>query len=293
MKKMLIGAMALLAVACSGPASDKTCEASESQPLKVMSFNVRYDNPGDSLDNWQYRRDRVADAISFYDADIVGTQEVLQNQLDDLKSRLKGYDMVGVGREDGATQGEYAALWYKPERFELVESGNFWLSETPEVAGSMGWDGACVRIATWAKLRDKDSGRELLALNTHLDHVGVEARREGITLILDRVSQMRGELPVVVTGDFNSTPDSDVVAHITGDSVPGHLTNTRDVSPLVYGPKWSYHEFGRLPLDERSLIDYVFVGGPLEVKSYGVLSETLDGRWLSDHCPVLANLEWK
>ena len=260
--------------------------------LRVMSFNVRYDNPGDKSNNWQYRRDRVADAINFYDADIVGTQEVLQNQLDDLKLRLPAYRMVGVGREDGASQGEYAALWYKPERFELVDSGNFWLSATPEVAGSMGWDGACVRIATWARLRDRATGRELLALNTHLDHVGTVARREGVTLILDRVAKMRGDLPVVATGDFNSTPDSDVIAHITGKDVPGHLTDTRTASPLVYGPSWTYHEFGNLPVGERSLIDYVFISGPLSTRSYGVLAETNNGLWLSDHCPVLVNLGW-
>lgn len=293
MKKLFLLLLPLLAAACAGNHT-KTATASESKDLKVMSFNVRYDNPDDSLDNWKYRSDRVADAILFYDADVVGTQEVLINQLNDLKKRLdESYGMVGVGREDGKEQGEYAALWYKRNRFELCDSGNFWLSETPEVAGSMGWDGACVRIASWAVLRDKASGNELLALNTHLDHVGQTARREGVTLILNRVKELRGERPVVVTGDFNSTPESDVVAHITGDSVPGHLTNTRTASPLVYGPAWSYHEFGRLPIEERVLIDYIFIGGPLKVKSYGVLSETNDGRWLSDHCPVLATMIWE
>lgn len=283
----------LLAFACSDKKT-LTAPNSNATDLSVMSFNVRYDNPDDSLNNWKYRSDRVADAILFYDADVVGTQEVLVNQLNDLKKRLdRSYAMVGVGREDGKEQGEYAALWYKKNRFELCDSGNFWLSETPEVAGSMGWDGACVRIASWAILRDKESGRELLAMNTHLDHVGQTARREGVTLILNRVKELRGDRPVVVTGDFNSTPESDVVAHVTGDSIPGHLTDTRTASPLVYGPSWSYHDFGRLPLGERVLIDYIFIGGPLTVKSYGVLSETKDGSWLSDHCPVLANMIWE
>lgn len=285
----LIAVCSLLAVA-----QHKGCGCCSHSPadLKVMSFNVRYDNPADKENNWKFRVDRVANAIMFYDADIVGTQEVLYNQLTDLKERVKGYRVLGVGREDGKRQGEYAALWYKSERFELVDSGNFWLSQTPDVAGSLGWDGACVRIATWAMLRDRRSGRELLAMNTHLDHVGVEARREGVALILDRIGRMRGDLPVVLTGDFNSTPDSDVVARITGDSVPNHLIDTREVSPLVYGPAWSYHEWGSLPEGKRTLIDYVFIGGPLTVKSYGVLSETDNGRWLSDHCPVIATMVW-
>lgn len=291
MKKLFLMLLPLLAIACSGNEGKE--QTTGNQELKVMSFNIRYDNPGDSLNNWKFRADRVADAILFYNADVVGTQEVLSNQLADLKERISDrYGMVGVGREDGKEQGEYAALWYKKDRFELCDSGNFWLSQTPEVAGSMGWDGACVRIASWAVLRDKESAKELLALNTHLDHVGQVARREGITLILDRVRELRGDRPVVVTGDFNSTPESDVVAHITGDSIPGHLTNTRTASPLVYGPLWSYHEFGKLPLEERVLIDYIFVGGPLTVDSYGVLAETNDGRWLSDHCPVLATMTW-
>lgn len=261
--------------------------------LTVMSFNVRYDNPADSMNNWRYRSNRVADAINFYAADIVGTQEVLHNQLNDLRSRLNDYDMVGVGREDGKCQGEYAALWYRKDRFEAVDTGNFWLSATPDIAGSMGWDGACVRIATWALLRDKSTGKELLALNTHLDHVGVVARREGISLILERIASMRGTNAVVMTGDFNSTPDSDVLEHILGESTSGHLTDTRLTSPVVYGPSWSYHEFGTLPYDKRVLIDYVFIGGPLKAMRYGVLSETRDGLWLSDHCPVLATMSWK
>lgn len=295
MTKFALFLLPLLTVsaACSKGDSAATTQSQAPANLKVMSFNVRYDNPADSLDNWKYRRDRVAQAIEFYGADIVGTQEVLHNQLEDLKSRLTDYAMVGVGREDGRQQGEYAALWYRTERLELSDSGNFWLSQTPEVAGSMGWDGACVRIATWARLRDRDTGRELLALNTHLDHVGVAARREGISLILERVNAMRGDLPVVVTGDFNSTPDSDVVAHITGASEPGHLTDTRTASPIVYGPDWTYHGFGQLPENERTLIDYIFIGGPLKVKSYGVLAETLNGRWLSDHCPILATMNWQ
>ena len=164
-------------------------QASAPEPVNVMSFNIRYDNPEDSLDNWRYRKDRVANAIHFYDVDILGTQEVLHNQLEDLKLRLPEYGVVGVGREDGKEKGEYSALWYKKDRFNVLDSGYFWLSETPEVAGSKGWDGACERIASWVKLQDKVSDKEYFALNTHLDHVGGMARREGISLMLDRVNE--------------------------------------------------------------------------------------------------------
>ena len=261
------------------------------EPINVMSFNIRYDNPEDSLDNWKFRKDRAANAIRFYNVDILGTQEVLHNQLEDLKQRLPEYDVIGVGREDGKEKGEYSALWYKKDRFTLIDSGYFWLSETPEVAGSKGWDGACERIASWAKLKDKVTGKEVFALNTHLDHVGVVARREGISLMLDKVNQLSDGLPVIVTGDFNSEPESDVIKHVTDPTNPEHLTDTREASPIVYGPSWSFHDFGKIPYEHRPLIDYVFVRNGFKVVRYGVLAETENESFLSDHAPVLVTVE--
>lgn len=265
--------------------------APASAPVNVLTFNIRYDNPEDSLDNWKFRKDRVANAICFYYADIVGTQEVLHNQMEDLKQRLPGYGVIGVGREDGKEKGEYSALWYKKDRFTLLDSGYFWLSETPEIAGSRGWDGACERIATWAKLQDKVSGRKFFALNTHLDHVGVVARRESISLILDKVNKLSGGLPVIVTGDFNANPDSDVIKHVTDSKNAQHLTDSRQIAAVVYGPAWSFHDFGKIPYARRPLIDYVFVRNGLKVSRYGVLAETENNAFLSDHAPVLVTVE--
>ncbi len=288
MKKIFLMLMPLLMASCSQsqPAADK-----EAEPINVMTFNIRYDNPEDSLNNWAYRKDRVANAVKFYDADILGTQEVLHNQLVDLKERLTGYNQIGVGREDGKEQGEYSALWYKKSRFNAVDSGYFWLSETPDVAGSKGWDGACERIASWAKLVDKKSDKTYFVLNTHLDHVGVVARRESITLIINKINELKGDAEVIVTGDFNSTPDDDVIKHITNESIDGHLIDSRTVSPIVYGPAWSWHDFGQLSYDQRPLIDYVFVSKGIEVLRYGVLAETENEAFLSDHAPVLVTLK--
>lgn len=290
MKKLFLLLLPFLAASCG---QVKQQQAVSPAKFNIMSFNIRYDNPEDSLDNWQYRKDRAAKAIHFYDADILGTQEVLHNQLEDLKQRLPEYDVIGVGREDGKEKGEYSALWYKKDRFTLLDSGYFWLSETPEVAGSKGWDGACERIASWAKLKDNASGKEIFALNTHLDHVGVVARREGVSLILDRVAELSNGLPVVVTGDFNAEPESDVIKHVTDTSNPKHLIDSRSVAPLVYGPSWSWHDFGKLPYDRRPLIDYVFVNNGIEVLKYGVLAETENEAFMSDHAPVLVTVEIK
>lgn len=264
-----------------------------SSELNVMTYNIRYDNPQDNLNNWKFRKDRAAEAIRFYDADILGTQEVLHNQLNDLKDRLPNYDVVGVGREDGKEKGEYSALWYKKDRFVVIKKGYFWLSETPQIVGSKGWDGACERIASWVKLKDRCSGKKVFALNTHFDHVGVVARRESVKLVLDQVAELSQGCAVVVTGDFNAEPQSDVVKAITDEANSKHLIDSRVVSPLVYGPAWSFHAFGEIPFNERNIIDYVFVKNGVNVLKYGVLAEQKNNEFLSDHAPILVRISLK
>ena len=289
MKKIYLMILPFLAAACGQGGQQAATQTDE--PVNVMTFNVRYDNPDDSLNSWAYRKDRVANAIRFYDADIVGTQEVLHNQMEDLRQRLPGYESIGVGREDGKEAGEYSALWYRADRFTAKESGWFWLSETPEVAGSKGWDGACERIATWAKLQDKLTGKELFVMNTHLDHVGVAARREGVKLVLDKIQELGGDLPVILTGDFNAEPESDVIKQVTDTADPEHLTDARTVADLVYGPNWTFHDFGSIPYEHRERIDYIFVKNGLEVLKYGILAETEGNAYLSDHAPVLISVK--
>lgn len=256
--------------------------------LNVMSFNMRYDNPEDGENNWQYRRERVARVIAANDVDLFGAQELLVGQLNDLKGLLPGYAEVGVGREDGAEAGEFNPVFYRTDRFELLDWGTFWLSETPEVAGSKGWDGACERLATWTVLRDRD-GRELFFINTHLDHMGEVARREGVSLLLGRIDSLSGGRPVVLTGDFNATPDSEVIAHVLADS---RMRHTRDVADVREGASWSFADYGSIPEADRQLIDYVFVNDGLDVPMYRVLPDTLDGGYLSDHAPVLVKLQY-
>lgn len=256
--------------------------------LNVMSFNMRYDNPEDRENNWQYRRERVARVIAANDVDLFGAQELLVGQLNDLKGLLPGYAEVGVGREDGAEAGEFNPVFYRTDRFELLDWGTFWLSETPEVAGSKGWDGACERLATWTVLRDRD-GRELFFINTHLDHMGEVARREGVSLLLGRIDSLSGGRPVVLTGDFNATPDSEVIAHVLADS---RMRHTRDVADVREGASWSFADYGSIPEADRQLIDYVFVNDGLDVPMYRVLPDTLDGGYLSDHAPVLVKLQY-
>jgi len=259
--------------------------------LAVMSFNIRLDTPTDSLNAWPYRKDVAAEAIRLQDADIVGTQEVLYHQLTDLKERLPEYDHLGVGRSDGKEGGEFSAILYKKDRFKVVESGTFWLSETPETPGSKGWDAACERVATWGIFEDLKLHRRFLAMNTHLDHVGREARSNGVDLILSRIAELRQDLPVVLTGDFNIRPDNPAIARVIDASKPDHLVHTRDVAPIRSGFEGTFHAYGRIPVERRSTIDYIFVSEDAETMSYSVLDEkAANGVYLSDHAPVVAKI---
>ncbi|GBU07407.1 endonuclease [Bacteroidales bacterium] len=265
----------------------------ENEAINVMSFNIRYDNPDDGFNSWKYRKDMAANAVLFYDVDILGTQEVLHHQLIDLKDRLLEYNHVGVGREDGKEKGEYSAIFYKKERFTLVQEGNFWLSENPQTAGSKGWDAACERIASWAILREKASGKEVFAINTHFDHKGEIARIESVGLLLTKIDELAKGMPIVLTGDFNAEPSSNVIQELINPTTQGlQLIDSRSCAKLVYGPAWSFHNYGAIELINRPLIDYIFTNNGFNIVSFGVLSEMNDSTYLSDHTPIIAKLKF-
>ena len=263
-----------------------SCSKQPEAKVDVMSFNIRLDHVADSLNNWKYRKDVAAQMITYYAPDVVGMQEVLKNQLDDLKNRLPEYTVLGVGRADGKEKGEYCSLFYKTDRFDLVKSGNFGLSEMPDSIGIKGWDAACERIVTWAVLKDKVSGKELAAFNTHFDHIGKVARRESAVLLLAKIREIASDLPVVITGDFYGTVDSDPISVL----MEGGMQNTYSASDVVYGPAWSFHNFGRIPVEERQLIDFIFVNGQVVANKFRVIADKPDNVYLSDHAPILANL---
>lgn len=267
-----------------------SCNETKKIDLNVMSFNIRLDTPADSMNNWQYRKDVAAQIVKNEKADIFGTQEVLVNQLNDLKSRLPEYNTIGVGRTNGKEEGEFCAIFYKKDRFKEIESGNFWLSETPEVPGAKGWDAACERIATWAILEDIDSKKQFFYVNTHLDHMGQVARQEGVTLLLDRAAAYSKGLPVIMTGDFNATPDSEVIKHVIDKSNPNHLVHTKDIAETKSGLEGTFHDYGKIPVEKREFIDYIFVSPSIKVHSHSVVPEKLDDIYISDHSIVSAHI---
>lgn len=279
------------AIACMLGACGSKEKPSDTMQVSWGTFNIRYDNPGDSLNNWKYRKDSVAKYISGKDFDVLGMQEVLYNQLNDLKERLPQYTAVGVGREDGKTKGEYAPLFFRTDKFELIDSNTFWLSQYPDSAGFIGWDGACTRIATWAKLKDKESGKIFMAVNTHFDHVGVEARKESALLIIERIKEIVGDKPAILTGDFNVTDSSEAYRTITGNEFV--LKDAFKGSDRHEGPAYTFHDFGRIPMDKRPKIDFIFVTPNIKVLETSIVQnpETKTG-FLSDHNPHTAVLEF-
>ncbi|MDL2279027.1 endonuclease/exonuclease/phosphatase family protein, partial [Parabacteroides sp. OttesenSCG-928-G07] len=248
MKKTLIAVMCILGLTFSA------CTQSSTEKLNVMTFNIRLDSQSDGDNQWPYRKDYAANLIKFYETDLCGSQEVQHHQLMDLLERLPEYAYIGVGREDGNTKGEYTPIFYRKDRFTLINSGNFWLGEDMNAVGVKGWDAACERVATWGIFKDNSTGKEFFMLNTHLDHMGQVARREGASLVLEQATLLAKNLPIIVTGDFNATADSEPIKVLTNTSDPRHVVDTRTFTELRYGPEGSFHNFGRTEQDRRRVI---------------------------------------
>ena len=307
MKKTLLIALALLIP------FTVNCKSNKCQ-VRWGTFNIRLQNSGDEKAGygWSVRKDRVANYVKANNIEIVGMQEVLQAQLEDLLARLPEYDYVGVGRTDGKTKGEYSPIFFLKDRFDVLEKGNFWLSETPDVPGSKGWDAAIERVASYAKLKDKRTGKVFMAVNTHFDHVGVTARRESAKLIMKKIQQIVGKQPAVVTGDFNVTEEDEAYKTMIGEQTTGSSEASKDgkkakgksskrkvvkLSDSYYkttnhtGVTYTWHQFCQLPPDKREKIDFIFITPTIKVKQTHI-EEPAPQALLSDHNPHWADLEF-
>lgn len=258
--------------------------------LRVMTFNIRYNEPRDGVNAWANRKTKVADVIRFHKADVVGVQEAQFNQIQDLEKLLPGFAWCGVGR-DGEQNGEFSAIFYRKSRFKLLTTSTFWLSETPEKPGSKGWDADYPRIVTWAKFQDLVSKKTFYQFNTHFDHRGARARTESAKFLLAQIRKIAAKSKSVVTGDFNAKEDTDVYQILTGKTQSGgfKLIDARYVSENAhFGGNSTFNEFKELVPDMK--IDYIFLSGTARVIEHGVLSDRWNGLWASDHLPVLAEI---
>ena len=259
-----------------------------------MTYNIRYDDPRAGDLAWANRREMVASMIRLHRADLVGLQEALANQLADLERLLPGFVAFGVGR-NGGRKGEFSAILYDRARLSLLAGDTFWLSETPGVAGSRGWDAAFPRVVTWAKFRDNSTGKTFYHFNTHFDHRGERARVESARLLRQSVERIAGRAaPLIVTGDFNFREAAEGYRVLTGgaNEQPSAARVLRDARHHSlhphHGPTATFNDFKALV--PGSKIDYVFVAGRVSVLQHAALSDTWDGRFPSDHLPVLAEV---
>lgn len=257
--------------------------------MRVMTFNIRYDEPRDGVNAWANRKQKVADVIRFHKADIVGVQEALVAQLRDLETLLPDLAWVGVGRSDGKDGSEFSAIFYRKSRFQMIENRTFWLSETPDVPGSKSWDAAITRIVTWAKLKDRSTGKTFFVINTHFDHVGQRARVESASLILKKMETIVGRSPFVLTGDFNVQRENEAYKTLAAGTPAIKIADARTISKNGhFGGDSTWNAFKEL--EPGRTIDYIFVRDGVKVYEHGVLSDRWNGLWASDHLPVIAEI---
>ncbi len=259
--------------------------------ITVMTFNIRYDNPNDLQNAWPNRKPLVASTIRFHKIDCAGLQEALNGQLKDLETLLPEYGWLGVGRDDGKEAGEYNPIFYLKSRLKIVAQSTFWLSETPDIPGSRGWDAACNRIVTWARFEDQTTKQTFFFFNTHFDHVGEVARLKSAELVLKKTGELGGSEPVIVTGDFNCrTDDAPYHLLVSGNGKDPGLVDTLRLSRNGhYGATQSFNGFN-IELDPGNIIDFIFVRGIKTVLRHGIIAELWDGKFVSDHYPVISEV---
>lgn len=282
--RKLITMIALAAIVSTTTYSQKA----KMLKINVATFNLRLDTPHDSLNAWSYRKEMVKSLIRFYDFDICGTQEGFKHQLDGIVE-LDNYAYTGSGRDDGKDAGEHSAIVYKKNRFKVLDSGNFWYSETPELPGK-GWDATCCnRICSWAKFREINSGKVFFVFNSHYDHQGVVARRNSSMLLLNKLKSIAGNFPVFCTGDFNATPEQEPIQIIYKD---GRLNDAFRVSKQPpYGTVGTFNAFN-LNAPAKDRIDYIWTSKDIVVIKYGTLNDMQYSRFPSDHFPVVIVAEF-
>ena len=257
------------------------------QEIKVMTYNIKYDNVTDTVNNWNFRKEAMVDLVKHYQAEVVGMQEVLHNQLIYLDSGLNHYSYVGVGRDDGKTNGEYAPIFYDARKLKVLKSNTFWLSETPEKV-SKGWDASLERICTYALFENLQDHKKFWVFNTHFDHRGKEARANSTRLVVQKIEELNSEnLPVAFMGDLNLAPEEKPIQFLQKKLTDGRMSTRQ----AFYGPTGTSNGFDHNRVLKRR-IDYIFVKN-FKVESYIHIDDRMENNnHISDHLPVLATVSW-
>ena len=252
-----------------------------------MTYNIKLDYPKEGENSWKNRKSFMVGQIQFYTPDILGVQEALPNQMEDLNSLLVNYNFVGVGRDDGKNDGEYSAIFYNKNNYKVLQSSTFWLSATPDKV-SMGWDAVCNRVCTYALFQNLKTNKTFWVFNTHFDHVGVIARKKSATLIIKKIQELNTQnLPLLLMGDFNMEESHESIQYIHQ-----YLKDSKTISKhKAFGPIGTFNGFHfDKPVVRR--IDYIFVSPTITVNKYAVLSDSKDCKYPSDHLPVFVDFKF-
>ncbi len=255
------------------------------QTIKIATYNLRYANTTDVGNLWTERKHAVVDLIQYHQFEIFGVQEAVKLQLEDLKNAMPVFDYYGVGRDDGKSAGEHSSIFYKRERFELLDKGDFWLSQTPEKPG-FGWDSKFNRICSWVKLKDKKTKKTFFVFNAHYDHQGMVARVESSKLVLKKIKEIAGDAPVVFMGDLNGGRDTEWYLGLASSVL---LKDSFTMVDRPYQLNGSFNGFNTNQV-RKDVIDHVFVSKHFKANRWAVLTDTYFGKYPSDHFPVAVEL---
>ena len=281
MKRFALMIMAALIMLPQAVSAQKNTDQAEG--LKVMSYNIRLGSANDGTNAWPMRYPATLEMIEDQAPDVFGVQEALSYQIYLIEENFRNYQSVGVGRENGKKEGEFMSIFWNKKTVKMIKGGTFWLSETPEKP-SMGWDAACKRTATWALMKDKNTGKLFYFVNTHLDHKGAEARRKGLELIVSRIDEINPKgYPMILTGDFNIKPDNEALV-----GLEQRMQSARKIAPKTDNNA-TFNNWGKAKSD--MVIDYIYVSGFSSCPEYHTITEKY-GTWkyVSDHYPIYAKL---
>ena len=262
---------------------DSQAKKNEAEELKVMSYNIRMGIAKDGTNSWEFRCPATIAMLKDQQPDIFGVQEAFEFQIKFIEEYCRNYRSVGVGRDDGKKKGEYMSIFWNKKRIKLIKWGTFWLSETPDEP-SKGWDAHCRRTATWALMKDKKTGRKFYYVNTHLDHKGKEAQKNGLKLIVDRIESINPQgYPMVLTGDFNIKPDNAALTDLDA-----RMQSARKVAAVTDSHN-TFNGWSVKPTD--SVIDYIYISGFSACPEYQTVTKKYaDKQFVSDHYPIFARL---
>jgi endonuclease/exonuclease/phosphatase family metal-dependent hydrolase len=281
--------LSMLLAACAGTGT-AVDPISGGLTVHVTSFNIRYGTADDGGNAWPHRKELVYDVIRGQDSDFVGLQEALRFQINAIRESVPDYDEVGVGRDDGKEAGEYSAILYKSDRWRAEDSGTLWLSDTPDVPGSMTWGNEITRIATWGRFVEIETGRTIWLFNTHFDHVSQPSREKSAELLASRIAKRRSDDPVIVTGDFNAGEANPAILYLKNATKRSPVTLV-DTFRVLHPDEQPVGTGGGFEgLRDGPKIDYVFAEPDAKVRKAGIIRDHRNGRYPSDHFPVYAEI---